>query len=457
LIDYPHGCVEQTTSAAFPQLYLGQLLDLSPRQKAASERNIKATIARLNGFQVPGGGLSYWPDGGEADEWGTNYAGHFMLAAQAKGYSMPLGFIEQWKKYQKQKALTWAPDSKRFYGDDLNQAYRLYLLALARSPELGAMNRLREFRYLSIEAKWRLAAAYKLAGQPEMGIGMIAGLPTTIKPYNTMFGTYGSDLRDEAMILETLTLLGQQGKAASQLRTVAAKLSQDDWYSTQTTAYSLIAIAQYCGQNKAKGKLTFNFQPDAARSDINSQSYIWQSPLATNGGKVSIKNLGTNRLYVRLIQKGQPSSGLDVKTFIDPQVLQMRVGYFTLGGKPIDPSSLKQGTDFVAQVNIKNPGRRGRYDNLALSQIFPSGWEILNSRMLNSDEAFKSSPSDYRDIRDDRVNTYFSLPEGREVTYYVMLNAAYAGRYYLPAVYCEAMYNNSINSLIKGQWVDVLK
>jgi uncharacterized protein YfaS (alpha-2-macroglobulin family) len=457
LIDYPHGCVEQTTSAAFPQLYLGQLLDLSPRQKAASERNIKATIARLNGFPVPGGGLSYWPDGGEADEWGTNYAGHFMLAAQAKGYSMPLGFIEQWKKYQKQKALTWAPDSKRFYGDDLNQAYRLYLLALARSPELGAMNRLREFRYLSIEAKWRLAAAYKLAGQPEMGIGMIAGLPTTIKPYNTMFGTYGSDLRDEAMILETLTLLGQQAKAASQLRTVAAKLSQDDWYSTQTTAYSLIAIAQYCGQNKASGKLTFNFQSDAARSDINSQSYIWQSPLATNGGKVSIKNLGTNRLYIRLIQKGQPSSGLDVKTFIDPQVLQMRVGYFTLGGKPIDPSSLKQGTDFVAQVNIKNPGRRGRYDNLALSQIFPSGWEVLNSRMLNSDEAFKSSPSDYRDIRDDRVNTYFSLPEGREVTYYVMLNAAYAGRYYLPAVYCEAMYNNSINSLIKGQWVDVLK
>jgi len=453
LIDYPHGCVEQTTSAAFPQLYLSQLLDLSPRQKAESERNIKATIARLNGFQIPGGGLSYWPDGGSADEWGTNYAGHFMLAAQAKGYSMPLGFMEQWKKFQKQKALSWSPDSRSFYGDDLNQAYRLYLLALARSPELGAMNRLREFKYISIEAKWRLAAAYKLAGQPEIGSRMIAGLPTVIKPYYTMFGTYGSDLRDEAMILETLTLLGQQARAAAQLRTVAAKLSQDDWYSTQTTAYSLIAIAQYCGQNKSSGKMTFSFQGGA----VNSQSYIWQNVLAASGGKVTLKNNGSNRLYVRLIQKGQPSSGLDVKTFIDPRVLQMRVGYFTLSGKQIDPSSLRQGTDFVAQVNIKNPGKQGRYDNLALTQIFPSGWEILNSRMMNNDEAFKSSPSDYRDIRDDRVNTYFSLPEGREVTYYVMLNAAYSGHYYLPAVYCEAMYNSSINSLIKGQWVDVTK
>jgi len=457
LIAYPHGCVEQTTSSAFPQLYLGQLLDLSPVQKAEAERNIKATINRLNGFQVQGGGLSYWPGYGDADEWGTNYAGHFMLAAQAKGYNLPIGFMEQWKKYQKQKAQTWAPDPHKFYGDDLNQAYRLYLLALAGAPELGAMNRLREFKYISIEAKWRLAAAYKLAGQPEAGLRMIANLPTTIKPYYTMYGTYGSDLRDEAMILETLTLLEQQQKAAGLLRTVAARLSQDDWYSTQTTAYSLISIAQYCGQNKASGKLAFSYDGGVSKGNINSASYMWQAGLATNGGKVMVKNNGTNKLYIRLIQKGQPSSGLDVKTFIDPQVMEMRVGYFTMSGKPIDPTTLKQGTDFVAQVNIKNPGRRGRYDNLALTQIFPSGWEILNSRMLNNDEVFKSSPSDYRDVRDDRVNTYFSLVEGKEVTYYVMLNAAYAGHYYLPAVYCEAMYNNSINSLIKGQWVDVIK
>jgi uncharacterized protein YfaS (alpha-2-macroglobulin family) len=462
LITYPHGCVEQVTSAVFPQLYLGQLFDLSPRQKAESERNIKSGINRLNGFRAQGGGLSYWPDGGEADEWGTNYAGHFLIAAQSKGYSIPSGFMDEWKKYQKQKAVNWSPDPRTnihnsYYYTDLVQAYRLYLLALSGSPELGAMNRLREYRYLSIEARWRLAAAYKLAGQPEIGLGMIAGLPTTIKPYNSMYGTYGSDLRDEAMILETLTLLGQQQKASGMVRMVASKLSQDSWYSTQTTAYSLIAIAQYCGINKSGGKLSFNFNAGAAKSSVNSSSYLWQSDLAANGGKIMLKNTGTNKLYVKLIQQGQPSSGQDVKTYVNPDVMQMRIAYFTLGGKIIDVASLKQGSDFVAQVTIKNPGKGGRYDNLALMQIFPSGWEILNSRMLNNDEAFKSSPSDYRDIRDDRVNTYFSLAEGKEVTYYVMLNAAYAGKYYLPAAYCEAMYNHNINALIKGQWVEVVK
>lgn len=462
LITYPHGCVEQTTSAAFPQLYLSQLLDLSPRQKAESERNIKLAILRLNGFRVPGGGLSYWPGYNEADEWGTNYAGHFLLAAQAKGYSLPAGMLAGWKNYQKQKAVNWSPEPRStgyyayYYYSDLVQAYRLYLLALAGAPELGAMNRLKEFQYISVEARWRLAAAYKLAGQPEIGLRMIKGLPTDIKPYNAMYGTYGSDLRDEAMILETLTLLGQQQKAAGLVRTVAARLSIDSWYSTQTTAYSLVAIAQFCGANKSGSKLVFNYQAGTGKGNVNSNSYMWQQPLATSG-TLNLKNNGANRLYVRLILRGQPSSGQDIKTVINPDILQMRVGYFTLGGKPIDPSKLKQGTDFVAQVNIKNPGKRGRYDNMALTQIFPSGWEILNTRMLNNDEAFKSSASNYLDIRDDRVNTYFSLTEKQDVTYYVMLNVAYTGRYYMPATYCEAMYNHDINALIKGQWVEVLK
>jgi len=453
LIEYPYGCVEQATSSAFPQLYLGQIMDLNPEQKAETERNIKATIRRLNGFQVSDGGLSYWPDGGESNEWGTNYAGHFMLAAQEKGYSLPIGFVERWKKYQKAKAVGWAPDTRSFYGSDLIQAYRLYLLAMARSPELGAMNRLREFKYISVEAKWRLAAAYKLSGQPEIGQQMIAGLPTAIKPYNMMYGTYGSDLRDEAMILETLTLLGQQQRASAMLRTVAARLSQDSWYSTQTTAYSLLAVAEYCGANKSGAKLQFSYNG----TSINSGSYLWQAATVSNGGKVAIKDNGSNKLYIRLIQKGQPSAAQDVQSISKPDILQMRVGYLTLSGKPVDPVSLKQGTDFVAQVSIKNPGHRGRYDNLALTQIFPSGWEILNTRMMNDDEAFKSSPSDYRDVRDDRVNTYFSLPEGKEVTFYVMLNAAYTGKYYLPATSCEAMYDVSVNAVEKGKWVEVVK
>ena len=77
--------------------------------------------------------------------------------------------------------------------------------------------------------------------------------------------------------------------------------------------------------------------------------------------------------------------------------------------------------------------------------------------MNDTTEAMSSSPSDYRDIRDDRVNTYFSVAEDKEVTFYVTLNAAYTGKYFLPAVSSEAMYNHSINAVQKGRWVEVVR
>ena len=116
--------------------------------------------------------------------------------------------------FQRGKANAWVPTTTNYYGGDLTQAYRLYLLALAKSPELGAMNRLKEFKYISPEAKWRLAAAYKLAGQDNTALQLISGLPTTFNTDHRRAYTYGSDTRDEAMVLETLTLLGRRTLAA---------------------------------------------------------------------------------------------------------------------------------------------------------------------------------------------------------------------------------------------------
>ncbi|HNH22538.1 MAG TPA: hypothetical protein PLY26_10355, partial [Ferruginibacter sp.] len=53
LIEYPHGCIEQTTSAVFPQLVLNQLMDLDDYKKAQIEKNIRAGINRLQNFSGP--------------------------------------------------------------------------------------------------------------------------------------------------------------------------------------------------------------------------------------------------------------------------------------------------------------------------------------------------------------------------------------------------------------------
>jgi uncharacterized protein YfaS (alpha-2-macroglobulin family) len=447
--------VEQTTSSVFPQLALNQLMDLKESELANIDRNIKAGINRLKGFQTSDGGLSYWPGEGQSDEWGTNYAGNFLLEAQAKGYVLPASMLDQWKKYQRNKATTWAPSTTNFYGGDLTQAYRLYLLALAKVPELGAMNRLKEFKYLSEAAKWRLASAYKLSGQPEVANGLVKGLTTDIKPYNQLGGTFGSDLRDKAMILETMTLLGQRDRANELVKQIAANMSQESWYSTQTTAYALIAVAKYCGTNK-NGKLNFSYTLNGKSSTATSESYVMQIPVSAEG-TVSIQNKGQNVLYTRLILQGRPDAGQEPNIPNNPEVLDMQVKYSTREGKPLDPATLRQGSDFMATVTIHNPGKRGYYEQMALTQIFPSGWEIINTRMMGNDSSFLTSPSTYIDVRDDRVYTYFNIEETKTRTYNVLLNAAYLGRYYLPAVSCEAMYDNTIQAFLPGKWVEVVK
>jgi len=463
LVEYPNGCAEQVSSAAFPQLYLNQLGDLSPRQKADVDFNIKAALRRLPGYQAVNGGVNYWPGASEPDEWVSNYAGHFVLEAQKRGYTLPDGFLNNWKRYQRNLALNWYPRKENFYGGDLIQAYRLFTLALAHAPELGAMNRLQEFKYLSDAAAWRLAAAYALNGNKAIAEKMIRNLSLKTKTYRQSYYTYGSDLRDQAMKLETLTLLGEREKARSLLNEVASSLSSDYWYSTQETAYSLVAISEYCGTNPTTDRIHYTYSLDGIQKEITSSSYIStiSLPYLANKGNLQVQNQGNNHLYIRVIEKGKPYLGEAPEPQNDPSQLYMNVSYTNLAGEKIDPVRLTQGTDFMALVHIKNTGNKGNYANLALSEIFPSGWEILNSRLVSNPGEGNSSTDNYtiptyQDIRDDRVLTYFNLGMGEQAVFRVFLNASYAGHFYAPGIFCEAMYDASIHAGSSGKWIDII-
>jgi uncharacterized protein YfaS (alpha-2-macroglobulin family) len=457
LIQYPHGCIEQTTSSVFPQLVLNQLMELNEQQKYQVNANVRKGIEVLKNFQTKEGGFAYWPDEGIADEWGTNYAGHFLLEASDRGYNVPSSLMQPWRSYQRSKANAWNETTPVYYGGDLVQSYRLYLLALAKAPELGAMNRLKEYRFITPEAKWRLAAAYYLVGQTGVALQLISGLPTNFSQRTSPGITFGSQLRDQAMVLETLTLMGRKADGERLVRAVAQQLSQESWYSTQTTAYALIAVAKFCGKNASGNKLMVNGNVSGQNINLNSNATLSQTNIAfkNNRANVSLINKGSNVLYVRIINQGQPVTGENIKYNNNPNVLTMSVSFLSSTGAPVDPSSLMQGTDFVAKVTIKNTGQRGSYDQMALSQIFPGGWEILNTRLYNAEGAFKSSPSDYMDIRDDRVYHYFSARQNETLTYYVQLNAAYPGKFYWPGVYCEAMYDNTISAGVNGKWIEV--
>ena len=462
LIRYPHGCIEQTTSAAFPQLYVGKLLEMSTEDQNRTAANVKAAINKIKRFQRTDGSFSYWPGGTYYSDYGSNYAGHFLLEAKKAGYLIPTNLLSQWQRSAAKYARNWryeARQNDRYHrsSNTLNQAYRLYTLALSGKPEWGAMNRLQEMKNLPTVATWRLALAYAEGGKPEIARGLIQGLKKKVDSYQELGGSYGSDVRDEAMILETLVALNDKEAAAAVVRSLSESLSTDRWYSTQTTAYSLLAIAKFVGQNEVGKEIKFDYSLDGSSMvSAGSTSPVFQITLPEAGANQSVKvaNKGANLLFVRVIQTGQPTVG-------DPKAVEknltMSIAYQSMDGKKIDPARIEQGTDFVAEVKITHPGTRGiRYEELALSQIFPSGWEIQNTRM---DAVGQTANTDYeyQDIRDDRVYTYFDLGRKKTQTYRVQLNAAYPGKYYLPTVSCEAMYDQTIQARVPGMWVEVLE
>ncbi len=462
LIRYPHGCLEQTTSAVFPQLYVGKLIEMDEKLKNKTKSNIEAAINKFRRYQTTAGGFSYWPGNRSATYWGTNYVGHFMIEAKELGYSLPPNMLERWKSYQAKVARSWNPemDDSGYSRDrnELDQAYRLYTLALAGSPELGAMNRLREDDRLDNLAKWRLAAAYTLAGKPEVGKQIISNLSSSVKPYTEISYTYGSETRDEAMILETLVLLKENEKAAKLAKIIAEKISSERWYGTHTIAYSLLALGKFVGNSQVGGPLEYAYQTKGEQV-INAGSSksidIKDLPVDQPSKQgVLVKNATQKILYARVVLSGQPLIGDQTSAEND---LQLKVSYKSLDGKSLDVSRIEQGTDFIAEVSITNPGTRlNWYRDMTLNQVFPSGWEITNTRMSNAERFKQTSYPNYQDIRDDRVYTYYDIGRNKTEVFRVQLNAAYQGRFYLPSLVSEAMYDNTISARKPGQWVEVV-
>ncbi len=468
LIQYPHGCIEQTTSSVFPQLFVNNLIDVNDKQLAKIDANIKAGLKRLVSFQTAEGGFAYWPGEAYTNEWGSNYAGHFMLEAEKAGYTLPAKMKERWVVYQKQAAQNWSREAGSFthpHGEEsfeLIQAYRLFVLALAHEPEAGSMNLMREDKHLHAAAKWRLAAAFQLSGQPAVAIQMVKDLPISVNSYRELSYSYGSQIRDEALILETLTLLRRNWpdgirKANTVAAHVSASLNANNWMSTQETAYGLLAMSTYAGFEPNKPMQFTALLNGQAQTNHQTTKKIYKlvyNERQLNGNlNLGIRNKSGYPVYVKTLTEGVPLIG-DQRAVASH--LHMKVNYFDLYGELIHPGKIIQGTDFVAEVMIVNPGSKNMLKEMALNQIFASGWEIHNQR-LDDENASQPNRARYQDIRDDRIYTYYEIAPKDTIRFSTRLNATYLGKYYLPTVYSEAMYDNTINARVPGMWVEVIR
>ena len=449
LQDYTHACTEQLTSKALPYLFLDAFQETDANVSARQSSNVREGIRQLYARQLPNGGFVYWPTQAVADEWVTSYAGMFLTLAAEKGYDVHRNTLEKWKRFQRAAAQNWRladyTDPNQQETACLQQSFRLYTLALAGVPELGAMNRMKEQETLPASARWRLASAYALAGKSEAAGELAFNAPATDATGSAL---YGSPLCDASMVLETLVLMGRTDEALRQAQEVSKSLCEESGFSTQSTAFALMAMARLA--NQVSGTLHYEWALNGkAPAEVASGKVACTHLLpATGQGSVLIKNRGEGSLEAALITRLQP---LEDTLPEQAQGLRLQVTYTDLNGKPVSIDHLRQGTDFTAHISVENTGTKD-LTHLALTHILPTGWEIFNERLHGT----ASQPTcTYQDIRDDRVLTYFDLKRGERKQFALRLQATYAGVFILPAVQCEAMYDTRIQARTRAGRIEV--
>jgi uncharacterized protein YfaS (alpha-2-macroglobulin family) len=463
LTAYPHGCTEQIVSRVFPLLYLDGVMDLDDDFKNTNNENIRIAVQSIYERQRSNGSFRYWPSSSRDYDYLSSYAGQFVYQAKQKGYDIPEGMISRWEKYQKNKSRNWRPlyNSSGNCYNCFEQAYRLYTLAEIGKPEIGAMNRLKETdRGVPDIAKWNLAGAYLLAGQDKVGREIAMAVYKEPANSETRYWYYGSNLRDEAMKLEVLNTLGEEGEALKMARLISKKLTSSSWYTTHSVAFALKSMMTVYGTKTKDQQMAWEVSSTGGESKRYADSRsIERFKFSKNRDKtmsLTLKNTGTAPLNFSVVSSGIP---IEHDVPATSHNLDLKVNYMYPNGDPIDVSSIKQGQDFMVDITIyKTKGTLG-CDNMALSQLFPAGWEIINTRLFEMAEAndAKLTTPDYQDIRDDRVYTYFNLRVQQKVKFRVRLNATYAGKYFLPPVYVEDMYNAETKAQNKGQWVEVVR
>ena len=457
LLRYPYGCLEQNVSTAFPQLYLNDINELTPEEKAMVRNNVSTVLNRLVKFQNTSGSFRYWPTyNSYYNVWSDIYAGHFLVEADRKGYTLPSGIKERWLKQAGADARNEVFANHSYSREsDRNQqlAYRLWVLVKAGVPEIGSMNRLKERGSLNSLSKVMLAAAYAEIGQSTVAEELLNSTPFDLEIY-PVYTTYnfGSSIRDEAIWMEALLKLGKVDEAYKRAVSVSKQLNEDSYLSTQSISFALRSMALVYesskpSENGMKAALTI----DGKDYSFETAQKLKTFAIDDKNKKVKIVNNGNDPLLVVIGQSYKPKMGLE-EAF--ERNLKTKIRFTDENNGTLLVDKLDRGTDFILEITIDNPTEY-YFNDLALSQSVPSGWEITESSLYVSNTL--ESSSRYKDVRDDRIDVFYDLRPHENKVFRVRLTAAYSGKYYLPATQNAAMYTDKIQSYIKGKWVEVQK
>lgn len=458
LVNYPYGCLEQTISTAFPQIYFPELARMLKQKKNAAQyntaENINAAIMKISALQQYNGGLVMWPSGGEVDWWTTAYAGNFLYEATQAGYSVNQMVVDNIMRYLTEK-VKQKPSTEYFYLIEGNNQwqkklqpqreifYSLYVLALNGKQHLPSMNYYKARQAeLSRDSKYMLASTYALIGDTK---SYRALLPKSWnqgeEPAVMTGGSFSSPVRDRAIALYTIL---NADAAHPQVAVLAQQLGQmiarKTWMSTQEQAFAMMALGKLAGK-VSDSKISATVEV----SGLKTQSFSGKDLITDfSGEKATVVSEGSGQAFYYFETQGIPLNNSDRN---EDNILSISRRFYDRLGNPLGSSSFNQNDLVVVELSLST-NDNSVIENVVVSDLLPACFEVENTR-LNTERGLawikNISYPDYIDFRDDRVNL-FSTASGQTRKFYYMVRVVGKGTFRQGPVSAEAMYNGSYYS-----------
>lgn len=485
LLQYPHGCIEQTTSKLRPLVYLSELVgDLDPMLSKTEKipQYVEAGIQRILSMQTGSGGFGYWPGSQQPDVFGTVYATHVLMDAQKAGYAVPERRLRSALKYiaeiltnefsRNQADIAF---SREYYGWNA-EPYMHYLMARA-----GSANKARISALLkeggnsssgnpdSLESLYLLKAALFLAGDKSYATDLKSPiLPAQFASNNSSVGTnqewrrfgYYSDFRALGLMLNIHAELFPNDPSVTRLAdAVVSGFGRSNWsYNTQELGWGLTGLGKIVSSTSLEGlspELVLGRKTKLDRIKINKgKEWLWRirnpsgEPLSLQLGK----NQTAENAFIVVTAEGVPTEKIPAKV---SQGLLLEREYIDLNGSPIDLSRpVALGKIVVARLKLVNTSNE-LLKNIALTERFPAGFEVENPRIgrsanfnwIDKDKLWKT---DYLDVRDNSVSFFGDLSNGQTVEVVVALRATLTGEFIASSSDAQSMYDARIIARIAG-------
>ncbi|GAB3234822.1 alpha-2-macroglobulin family protein [Hymenobacter seoulensis] len=464
LLQYPYGCLEQTVSAAFPQLYYGDLAATLGQKTGKTGKaglfnpnyHVQEAIRKVEAQQMYNGSLSYWP-GGEYDNWwATTYAAHFLLEAQQAGFDVNKNVLDRVLRYlqarvRKRETETYNIIQTGGVIQPVTLAkkevtYSLYVLALAGRPDAVGLNYYKaNRRQLAEDSRYLLAAAFALSGNQR---GYQSTVPTRFGAAPTIAGrqldgAFSSPIRDEALVLNALLAADPANPQVNQLaRQLSRQVKQAGWLNTQERAFALLALGKLAKKNAGSTAVASLLADGKAIGNFS-------------GKDLTVSNVANRQLQLRTSGKGSlyyfwETEGISPTGQVreEDAYLQVRRQFLDRNGNLVGSTSFKQNDLVVVKITIQSAETAGEVKNVAITDLLPAGLEIENPRIGAVRDlawAKDAAQPDYMDVRDDRINLFTTVTTEPKSFYY-LCRAVSKGTFKLGPVSADAMYNAEYHS-----------